>query len=285
MAENEEDVKIAGSGSITGGRYQNVRVAGSGTIEGDVTAKTINTAGSARIEGDVRTEEIKTAGSCTITGNLRAEEAKTAGTCKIQGNLTSDLFRCSGSQKIGGDLRGKYLRVNGSLRVGGGVEGDKFVSRGSFNIQGLLTADEIDVQLGGNCRVEEMGGEKIQVRRKGTSWEWDGAGLKKGLDNIATKLDKFGERFGVEIDIDSEKLSQELGSLGKKIQLNIGGWGSGTLEVNLIEGDEIKLEWTKAQIVRGKEVFVGKGCEIERVEYYDTLEVDDEATIGEKVKL
>ncbi|MCL0069946.1 hypothetical protein M1O56_05235 [Dehalococcoidia bacterium] len=69
------------------------------------------------------------------------------------------------------------------------------------------------------------------------------------------------------------------------IKMTIGGWGLGILETELIEGDEILLEWTRAKTVRGKQIVIGEGCEIERVEYSESLEVDESARVGERVKL
>lgn len=57
-----------------------------------------------------------------------------------------------------------------------------------------------------------------------------------------------------------------------------------TLEVETIEGEDIDLESTKAELVRGRNVVIGAGCEIERVEYSGTLTVDKAAKVGEQVK-
>lgn len=286
MADNsKENVKIAGSGTVSGGVYESVSVAGSGTIKGDIEAKTISTAGSAKIEGSVKTEELKTAGTCKISGSVKAGEIKTAGSCTVDGNVKSDLFKSSGSQKIGGCLTAKYIRIQGYCKVGGDIEADKFVSKGSFKTSGLLSADKIDIQLGANCKSKEIGGERIEVKRKGLGFDLSEKGLKHGLGSLSTKLDKLGERFGIEVDINTEKLASEIGKIGEKIQVHLGGWGSGTLEAELIEGDELNLEWTKAKTVRGKNVTIGEGCEIDRVEYYETLQVHEGAEVGEKIKL
>ncbi|MFQ6090422.1 MAG: hypothetical protein ACE5LD_03185, partial [Candidatus Bipolaricaulia bacterium] len=194
-------------------------------------------------------------------------------------------FKCSGSQKIGGRLSAKYARIAGFCGVDGDVEADKFVSEGSFKIDGLLSADEIDIRLGGNCRAREIGGERIEVRRKGRGFDLRGPRLEQKIERLSEKLDRLGERFGVEINIDGERVARELDRLGERIQISIGGWGSGTLETELIEGDEIYLEWTKAKTVRGKKITIGEGCEIERVEYSEKLEVADGAEIKEQVKL
>jgi len=147
----------------------------------------------------------------------------------------------------------------------------------------LLSADEIDIRLGGNCRAREIGGERIAVRRtgRGFAWHWQGP---ETLRKLREKLDHLCERFGVEIIIDSKKMAQEAG-LGEKVRFSSGGWGLGILETELIEGHDILLEWTRAKTVRGKQIVIGEGCEIERVEYSESLEVDESARVGERVKL
>jgi hypothetical protein len=42
----------------------------------------------------------------------------------------------------------------------------------------------------------------------------------------------------------------------------------------MIEGDEILLENTKADVVRGKNVQIGKGCEIGLLEYQDSYKLE-----------
>ena len=53
----------------------------------------------------------------------------------------------------------------------------------------------------------------------------------------------------------------------------------------LIEADEIDLEYTDAQTVRGVNVRIGSECVIDRVEYSGTLTTAADAQIGEKVKI
>jgi len=56
------------------------------------------------------------------------------------------------------------------------------------------------------------------------------------------------------------------------------------LNVELIEGDDIFLEATDAQIVRGSRVKVGNGCRIDTVEYSESLEVSPRATVQNRIK-
>jgi cytoskeletal protein CcmA (bactofilin family) len=57
------------------------------------------------------------------------------------------------------------------------------------------------------------------------------------------------------------------------------------LIADLIEGDIIDLEYSTVGIVRGNSVIIGPGCEIERVEYRETLDVHKSAIVKERIKL
>ncbi len=57
------------------------------------------------------------------------------------------------------------------------------------------------------------------------------------------------------------------------------------LEAELIEGNEISLENTTAKVVRGNNIVLSKGCEIELAEYKGSLRLLDDATCAEERKL
>ena len=90
----------------------------------------------------------------------------------------------------------------------------------------------------------------------------------------------------IEVELDGSRSSaREIG--GSKIKVRSrSGWfrRAGQLTVESIKGDEIHLEATDAQIVRGKTVVVGHGCRIGTVEYAESLEVDPKASVENQVK-
>ncbi len=282
MSEQKRtNVHLAGSGRISGGFYDTVTVAGSGRIEGDVDANLIKTAGSCRIEGDVKAKELKTAGSCRVSGDVRAERMKTAGSCAIEGDVHADEVKIAGTQTIEGSLKAKEITSAGSLKVAEDVEAEKFLSRGGFEIGGLLSAEEIKIELGGG-KVTEIGGTRIEVRRRGGAfWGWRRAPrvhihLERGPEGLSETL---------------ESIFEELGHIGEEVERAVGlgqafGWsrGSGYLEADTIEGDEIFLENTRARVVRGKKVQIGEGCEIELIEYSESLEIAPGAQVKEQKK-
>ena len=65
------------------------------------------------------------------------------------------------------------------------------------------------------------------------------------------------------------------------LQLNF-GFKRKFLTTNLIEGDKITLENTKCKIVRGHDIVIGPGCEIDKVEYTGKLTIDKDSTVGEE---
>jgi cytoskeletal protein CcmA (bactofilin family) len=285
--EGAERVTIAGSGRISGGTYQSIKVAGSGTIAGDVKAESISIAGSCAIEGNAEAEEFHSAGSCRVDGNVKAEDLRTTGSAVVNGDVSADVFKCSGTQKIGGKLTTSYIKISGTCVVGGDVEADKFNSEGSFEIGGLLSADEISIRLGGDSHAREIGGEKIEVLQKFGSFDQDK--FKRRMEEKTKgKRWKFND-FGVNIDVDLEKITDMMGQLKESLGnfgIHVSGFiGAGVLEAETIEGDEIHLESTKAKTVRGKNVVIGLGCEIERVEYEESLEVNELSHVETREKI
>lgn len=280
MAEQKRpDVKIAGSGRVSGGCYGTVTVAGSGRIEGDVDANLIRTAGSCRIDGNVKTKELKTAGSCRVAGDVEAEWTKIQGSMVIEGDLRAGEVKIAGRQTIEGTLRAKEISSAGLLRVSEDVEAEKFLSRGGFEIGGLLSAEEVKIELGGG-KVTEIGGTRVEVRRRGPFWGWR---REPRRVQIHVQRGPLGETL--------ESVFEDLGRLGEEVSRAVGeslGWagrGAGYLEANTIEADEIFLENTKARVVRGKKIQIGEGCEIESVEYSESLEVAPGASVKEQKKV
>jgi len=271
---------------VSGGVYDTVTVAGSGRIEGDVDANLIKTAGSCRIDGDVKTKELKTAGSCRVAGDVKAELMKTAGSCVIEGDVHANELKIAGTQTVEGSLRAQEITSAGALKVSEDVEAEKFLSRGGFEIGGLLSAEEIKIELGGG-RVTEIGGTRIEVRRRGPFWGW------RREPRVHIHMRRGPEGLGETL----ESIFEDLGRIGEEVGRAVGGSfsytfspgrssrGTGYLEADTIEGDEIFLENTKARVVRGKKIQIGEGCEVETAEYSESLEVAPEASVKNQKKM
>jgi len=245
MSEERRSVSISGSGRLGGGEYERVSISGSGRVDGDVIASELRISGSGKVSGRTEVGQVTVSGSGVFGDAVVAEEMRISGSGRVDGPIEAKEFKCSGSFRAGGDVSGDYVKVSGSIRVAGDVEVDIFKASGGFDIDGLLSADKVEIHLGGRCSAREIGGERIVVER-GTSF---GGPLLEGLVKMLTTR------------------------------------GVAELRTTQIEGDEIRLENTIANIVRGKRVAIGPGCKIDRVEYEESLKVHEDATVDEQTKI
>ena len=244
MSEERRSVSISGSGSLGGGEYTRVSISGSGRVNGDLIAEELKISGSGKVTGRTEVGQITISGSGGFGDTVVAEEMRVSGSARVDGTVEAKELKCSGSFRSGGDIFGEYIKISGSIRVSGDVETDIFKASGGFDIEGLLSADKVEIHLGGRCTAREIGGERIHVERS-TSF---GGALFNGLVKMLT------------------------------------GGGAAELRVGQIEADEVHLESTTADVVRGKRIEIGPGCKIGTVEYAETLKVHDDAEVGETRK-
>ena len=281
----EEEVRISGSGKVSGGSYGKITVSGSGEITGDVEAREISVAGSAKFEADVDCRDITVTGTCRIYGNLEAEKIVSRGSLSVDNNVRSIALKSYGSLKVGKDLTAEDIYLAGSSEIKNDLEAESFVSRGSFSIEELLTADKIDVWLGSKNRASEVGGGVIEITKRGLPLDLNSEKIKDGVENLERGLDRLGDKLGFNLDLDEEKISSGITKFGKKINYYVKEIGNGRFESSLIEGDEVILEGVKSETVRGSHVQIGEDCVIDKVEFSDTIEIDEGATVKKTERL
>ena len=255
-----KSISISGSGTSSGGEYDQVKVNGSAHIHGDLICEQFKCNGSAHLEGNITTDTAKINGSTHFEGDVEVKEMTINGSTDIDGNLLCDELKVQGSSTIKGNVKGKELIVRGSASIDGNVSSDEidvkgqvkikgdcetesFEARGNFKIDGLLNAGTIDVELLRHCEAKEIGGENITVKKTR-----DASGFKK--------LIKFF------MSNHNDQLTAEV-----------------------IEGDNLYLEHTHAEVVRGNTIEIGPGCDIKRIEYKTSLEIDPDAKVGTQEKI
>ncbi len=244
MSEERRSVSISGSGRLGGGEYERVTISGSGRVDGDLIAEGLKISGSGRVAGRTEAGQIVISGSGRLGGPVQADEMRVSGAANVEGTVDAKELKASGSFSAEGDIIAEYFKSSGSFRAGGDVEADIFRASGGFSIGGLLSADKIEIHLAGRCTAREIGGERIRVERPDSF----GASLISGLAKMLT------------------------------------GGGTAELRATQIEGDDIHLENTVADTVRGKRIAIGPGCRIGTVEYTETLSIHDDAEVKEQKK-
>jgi len=185
MEQNLQDVKVSGAGKIGGGKYRDVKISGAGSVSGDIECISFDTSGASTVNGNIKTKNLEISGATDIKGNVEAENIKVSGGSDMKGNVVTKTFKISGASKIRGSLQAEEVDISGSVEIKEDCEAEKFKARGGFEIGGLLNAGDIEVSIYGRCRVREIGGEKIDIRR--------------GSGNILAKMIKYifvqGERL------------------------------------------------------------------------------------------
>jgi cytoskeletal protein CcmA (bactofilin family) len=216
---NHQDITIMGESHMSGGGYGFVKILGNASTQEDMEAERIKVVGS----GEFR--------------SVKAGEIKVTGNARFMGALKVTSLEISGSVDTLSTVKAQSIKVYGSLTATEEVSAEKFHAKGLIKLTSL-NADDILIEPAENCRVHEVGGEKVQVKPLGMF-----------------RLGFFGFNHAKRLESDT------------------------------IEADRIELSNTTARIVKGNQVIIGPGCNIEIVEYQDTIEVDGNSTVKNQVKV
>lgn len=231
-------------------------LSGNGEVSGGSFERVIIN-GNGKVNGNIRCNDFESNGTAKIDGDVLSQSTVIKGNTKIRGNLQSNEIEVQGNATIEGRLLFGNLQVFGHASIKNGAKGE------DINVEGI-------VKIGGDCEVETaklrgaftidglLTGDKIEIDLNGKS------SVKEiGGETICVKRENAPL---LQLDKIIKVLSKELDS-------------------ELIEGDFIKLEFTRAKVVRGKEVEIGPGCEIDLVEYTKEVHVSDKASVIEVKKV
>ncbi len=238
---------------------QNVTISGSGKIGGGDYGN-VRISGAGRVDGDITAEEIRISGSGRVMGSAKAREITVSGSGRFTGDVVADSFQGSGACAVEGNMKAGEFRCSGSQRIGGGLTAHYVRCSGTLAVGRNVETDVFTSS--GKFNIEGLlSADRVEIRLVGDSQVREIGG---------EKIEVRGESgFNVQL------------SLTRGFRM---GFGGGSLRAKTIEGDELYLESTRAEVVRGVNVRIGPGCRIDRVEYSETLEVHEDAEVKEQVK-
>ncbi|MEH7336290.1 cytoplasmic protein [Neobacillus drentensis] len=231
----------------------NLIINGSGSYPGGRYDK-IRIRGEGTIVNDVECSSFHVYGTSEAVENVKTGSVKILGEAEVKGNIEAEETLIMGTMSVGSRAQLKKIKILGLLEVGERLFGDQASIKGSIVVNGDVEYETFD----------SSGGFEI-----------------KGLltaDTIKVGL-RFGQSTAEEIGggkITVKKKKSSLLPFGKEV---------GTLKAKVIEGDDIFLENTTADIVRGNQVKIGQGCQVGLVEYREHLSQDSQATIKTKTKI
>ncbi|MCR2804176.1 hypothetical protein [Paenibacillus soyae] len=195
-----------------------------------------------------------------IFGDISAAKGfRTNGVLNVEGRIVTPELHMDGKLTAEGGLTAGSVRMDGIAKIGGAISAEK------LNLNGILSA-------GGSVEAESIDARGVMK----VSGLLNAGSLALGLTHKASSIGEIG----------AEQVKVRLLSGSKWSWL----WewamplSKPRLDGCLIEGDEIMLEYTHADIVRGSRVTIGRGCKIGLVEYRDALHVHPSAEVLKEEK-
>ncbi len=248
---------MRGAGTVADDGLKSMKVSGRGVVAGghyDV----VKGSGSVRIDGDLVARSVDISGSVTTDGGLRSARVKISGKAAVNGDVDVLEGRASGSFRIGRSLNVKNeAQFSGALTVGGDLTGTRIHGSGSLRVGGEIALDRLEWSGSVNCP-GLVSADAVDIRLSGSS--------------------VVGELAGSVIQIGTSPSSESWWAwinLSRKRKMSAGE----------ISGDDIKLEYTDARLVRGDRVIIGRECRIQRVEYRQSLDIHEDSSVGERTKV
>lgn len=182
-------------------------------------------------------------------------KVRLTGDTEFNGSVDCRSFKCTGNVTVDGSLNADELKTTGHMKVAGGLNVNRMNLTGELQVEESLAGEEIHIY--GDCAVD--GG--IQAERFLVKGAVRTAGMLNAerIDLRMIGMSKIGEIAGSHIEIEPHKPGKWVPWLMRS--------GSPELEAGIIEGNVVRLENVTADIVRGGEVLIGRGCRIRLVEY------------------
>lgn len=143
------------------------------------------------------------------------------------------------------------MKIAGKGTIGGNVTGEEFKVNGQATIEG-------------NCEVDTFSSEG----------QFTIGGL---LSADEININIHGTCRAKEIGGQTIKVRHRSGTLSRLFKTVFGL----QLEAELLEGDNIDIDYAHIRTVRGNNITVGPNCEIELIEYTGVLTVDKSANVKE----
>lgn len=218
----------------------------------------------------------------------------TLGNLKILGTTTTagGAFRyvtVMGDGQINGDVACRKLSLTGVLKLAGNLQAEELKVTGQCGVDGAIGG--LSLRGEGEIRTSELRMERI--RFTGSLEALNNCGAEKlhisGVVEVAgllsadlLELGMYGPCRAKEVGGGTITIKRSTAAKLRKLMLRK---PDVFFTAELIEGDHIELQHTKADIVRGKRVIIGAECEINRVEFLETLEIHKSASVKQQIKL
>lgn len=223
-------------------------------------------------------DQVEISGHGKITDNLTCDVLHVSGMAKLMGSVACRRADISGMGKVIGALEAKELEISGKVDCESDVIGEAVTISGMCKIKQCLNANEIlriqgMITVGGDINGEQIISEGM-VQCEGLmncetlSFECRGISRIREIGGTLVEVRRTGR-----------------GYMGLLNFLLPSSYRGDKLVSDLIEGDEVSLEYCEVKVVRGKKVRIGEGCKIGLVEYSEEIITSENASVETVNKL
>lgn len=224
-----------------------MKISGSGSVPAGEYGL-VSVSGSAKFTGPVKAERVKISGSGRGCAALDAGEMGVSGSFRCDGALACASLRVSGSLKCAGPFHGGAVSCSGSMEAGGDVAVSRLDVSGVFTVKEGTKIEADEIHCSGSIKIDgQISADKV----------------------VARGFVEAREVVGDSVSIRSQLTHAYLAVLFPKLSSRVG----------LIEATTVELRGVTAETVNGRDVTIGPGCTIERLDCSGTLSIDPTASI------
>ncbi len=181
-------------------------------------------------------------------------KVKLEGLITIKDNLKCVTFSSEGMCKCEGELTAEEINTEGTFKINGNVRARKIRVEGIARfIDSCVNADQIKSE--GVLQCNELSADNVKI------------------DGVCRAAKIFGELIEI-----NPKLNKRPGIFNIFNNFDIS-------KVDLIECTELDADGLNADTIRASRVKLGKYCEVNLIEYSETIDVHPEAKVKEIVKV
>ena len=230
-----------------------MQISGSGTIPSGEYSE-IRISGSGKLQGNIKCQNFLSSGSCQGEQLICEHTYIASGSVSFSGNISANTIKSSGSFSCQGSITANQLNHTGSMQCSNSIKCQQLLINGALKTNEGIEAEELSINGAVSCH-DLINAENVEINF------WD----KVSIGSIG----------GNHIQLHAkQKIIKFLWfSLVKDFKL-----GKACV-YNTIEGNQIHLDNTNCPRVSGRVVRIGKGCQIDLVQYTDSIEIHPNANV------
>lgn len=255
-----ENLKVDSKTEIKGGNFNKVIITGSAVLNGNIICKNFLLKGTCNANGDIESKNMLLNGKASIKGNVKTQKAKLQGLAAIKGNVEVEDLIIAGKVAIEKNLDCGELSIPGVASIEGNIKSEVIYISGASHIKKDIIAESF-VLSGGMVHEGCIEAKDVSIT----------LGTESKLNNVKCKSIKIKR---------PENTAKLFSKLIKKMIKN-----EVKIKCSKIEGEKIYLENTEADLVRGKIIIIGEGCNVKKVEYSDEFRIVENGKVVNYVKI